>query len=459
MRYKHNAFAAGLALLLPALALAKVPEEQAQRLGKDLTPFGAEVAGNADGSIPAWSGKWRGVPPGVEYAGPKSKAVSPYADEKPLFSITAENYAQYKDRLSEGQAALFERYPSFRMDVYPSHRDFNYQQRMIDKAAWNARNTELTHDAEGLKQYTGGIAFPIPDGPEQVLWNTRSNYCHNTLNGISDAYGVFANGERAHEAQDFAQSIPFNDPDNPIPTTEEVVGEYIAFAFGERLAPPRLKGEVTVAQEPVDYKNSARNAWQYRPDTRRVRKAPAVGYDNPDGPGGLQTIDDNEGFNGALDRFTYTLLGKREIYIPYHNYILNDPRRGDLDDRLTVNHMNPDYLRYELHRVWIVEGNLAPGKRHAYSKRRWYVDEDSWNFVLSENFDSRGNLWRVGFFASIYQYDIECYAKQITVFHDLPSGHYMLRWVTLERDEVDYTVPYRDKSYYTPAYVRKSVKR
>ncbi len=460
MRHRYRYLTAAYCLLLiPGLLQARVSEEEAQRLGEELTPFGAERAGNADGSIPAWTGKWLGVPPGLEYKGPGSKPPDPYAGEKPLFSITARNYQQYRENLSDGQIALFGRYPSFRMDIYPSHRDFGYQQRMIDKAAWNATHTELSSDAEAITNYTGGIAFPIPGGPEEILWNTRTNYCHATMGGVSEGWGVFSNGERAHEANDYVQSIPFNNPDNPIPTTEDKVGEYISFAYGARLAPPRQKGEVTVAQEPIDYKNSSRNAWQYRPDTRRVRKAPAIGYDNPDGPGGLQTIDDHEGFNGALDRFTYTLLGKREIYIPYHTWAFNDPSKGDLDSRLTINHVNPDYLRFELHRVWVVEGNLAPGKRHAYSKRRWYIDEDSWNFVLSENFDSRGNLWRVGFFTSEYQYDIQCYAKHTIVFHDLPSGHYMARWVTLVRDEVDYTMPYRDINYFTPEYLRKSVRR
>jgi len=453
--------AAGLvtALLAAGFVQAKVSEDEAARLGRDLTPFGGEAAGNAEGTLPPWSGQWRGVPPGLTYGGPGTKPPDPYAAEKPLFSITPENYRQYAEHLSEGQIALFERYPTFRMDIYPSHRDFNYQQRMVDKAAWNARHTELINGIEGLKDYTGGIAFPLPQQAAEVLWNTRTNYCHASMRGISDGYGVFSNGERAHEANDFAQTIPFNNPANPIPTTEDVVGEYISFAYGARLAPPRQKGEVTVAQEPIDFQRSKRNAWQYRPDTRRVRKAPAIGYDNPDGPGGLQTIDDHEGFNGGFDRFTYTLLGKREIYIPYNDYRFNDPRFGDLDDRLTINHVNPDYLRFELHRVWVVEGNLAPGKRHAYKKRRWYIDEDSWNFALSENFDSRENLWRVGFFLLEYQYDIECYIKHTVIFHDLPSGHYMARWVTLERDETDYTIPYMDKSYFTPDYLRKSVKR
>ncbi len=46
-------------LVLSALALnvhAKVDSAQAARLGQDLTPLGAERAGNIAGTIPEWTG-------------------------------------------------------------------------------------------------------------------------------------------------------------------------------------------------------------------------------------------------------------------------------------------------------------------------------------------------------------------------------------------------------------------
>ncbi len=461
MQYLKLIVAGALASLLFAagLASAKVSEEEAARLGVDLTPLGGEMAGNEDGTIPRWSGKWKGVPPGVDYGGPGSKQPDPYGDEQPLFSITQENYAQYQDRLSDGQVAMFARYPTFRMDVYPSHRDFTYPDQAIQKAQWNASRTELSNGVESVKNYAGGVAFPLPAGPEEVMWNTRTNTCQHSVSGKYDGYGVFSNGERAHDAIDYKQAFPFNNPDNPIPTTEADVGDRVVLTLTARLAPPRQKGQVTAIQDPLDYKANKRNAWQYDPGTRRVRKAPAIGYDNPDGPGGLQTIDDHKGFNGAFDRFNYTLLGKREIYIPYHNFRFNDPAYGSLDDRLTRFHLNPDHVRFELHRVWVVEARLAPGKRHAYKKRRWLVDEDSWNPVMSENFDSRENLWRVGFFLSDYQYDVQCYIKHAQVFHDLPSGHYVSNFITIDRDEFDYTIPYLTKDNFTPAALRKNAKR
>ena len=74
-------------------------------------------------------------------------------------------------------------------------------------------------------------------------------------------------------------------------------------------------------------------------------------------------------------------------------------------------------------------------------------------------FDGRDNLWRVGFLLSEYHYDIQCYEKHAQIFHDLPSGHYVTSFMQFEHDPFDYTIPYLDKSHYTAAYLRKSVKR
>jgi hypothetical protein len=452
---------AGLAsvLLAAGLAHAKVSEEEAAKLGTELHPFGAEIAGNADGSIPKWEPKWKGLPPGLDYKGPGETRPDPYADDKPVVTVTAANYKEHAEHLSEGQKALFERYPEYRMVVMPTHRDFGVNEKIIERTKWNATHTEVDNGVETLKNYNGGIAFPIPAGYAEVMWNMRTNACFESYHVAYEGHAVFANGERSSNAVDFYQSNPFNNPENPVGTTEEVVGDRIVWTLTERLAPQRVKGEITAVQGPMDFQKHKRNAWWYDPGTRRVRKAPAVGYDNPDGPGGLQTIDDHKGFNGAFDRFEYTLLGKKEIYVPFHNYQFNNKHSGTLDDRLTLNYLNPDYVRFEKRRVWVVEANLAPGKRHAYKKRRWYIEEDSWRPVMSENFDGRGNLWRVGYFLSDYQYDIECYEKHSQVFMDLPSGAYVTNFVTIDRSENDHSIEYMDKKHFTPSNLRKKAKR
>ena len=108
--------------LASAGAVAAVSPEQAAQLGKTLTPMGAEMAGNADGSIPAWDPK--GTPVAANFVPGSDNYVDPYPDEKPLYTITADNWQQYADNLTIGTRAMFEKYGAdgWEMHVYPSHR-------------------------------------------------------------------------------------------------------------------------------------------------------------------------------------------------------------------------------------------------------------------------------------------------------------------------------------------------
>lgn len=121
MKITKNLLQAGVLglSLLAASVMAAVPAAEADKLGKSLTPMGAEMAGNADGSISAWK-------PMAKNAGSvdsKGFLADPYASEKPLFTITAQNVDQYKDKLAPGQYAMFKRYPeTFKMPVYPTHQ-------------------------------------------------------------------------------------------------------------------------------------------------------------------------------------------------------------------------------------------------------------------------------------------------------------------------------------------------
>lgn len=94
----------------------------------EYTPMGAKRAGSDDLSIPQWTGSIFGVPNWLEKQVKNHPYADPYADEKPLFTLTYGNYLDYKAYLSEGIVALFERHSTtFAMPIYPSHRDFYMQ--------------------------------------------------------------------------------------------------------------------------------------------------------------------------------------------------------------------------------------------------------------------------------------------------------------------------------------------
>ena len=445
----------GVFTVMPIVVSAAVSQQEAKKLGAELTPMGAEKAGNAAGTIPAWSGSMSGVPEGLSYMGSGDVYPDPYAADKVLFTITAQNLPQHQDKLSEGQIALLKKYPdTYNIPVYPSHRDGRFSQLTESRTAWNAANTVLVNGLDGLQYYTGGAPFPLPKNGGEVIWNARFIHPHPTIVGVMDDVAVYLNGTKQLRRQEFVSEFPYSYPQNKIGDTEAQIGINAALVHVNVIEPKRSKGQQTIVQEATDQVKNERQVWVYIPGTRRVRRAPTVGYDTPDGPGGLVTVDDSLGFNGAMDRYNWTLIGKKEVYIPYHNYKFDTPT-VDYDKLLLPGHANPEYTRYELHRVWVVEANLKEGARHTYAKRRFYIDEDSWHIVLLESFDGRGDLWKVGILNTLYDFGIRGYIARAQMYHDLRSGAYVANRLVNETSQPNLMATPKGISYFSPGNLRK----
>src|SRR5215470_13289863 len=163
---------AAAGVLLISTAFAAVSEKEAARLGVDLTPLGGEKAGNADGTIPPWTGGLRspadaGFP---NYRSP-DHYPDPFANDKPLFTITSANISQYAPKLSEGQKALFKAYPDYKMIVYPTHRSGASPEHVYEATKRNATTAKLVPDGNGFTGALGGTPFPIPQNGLEVYWN------------------------------------------------------------------------------------------------------------------------------------------------------------------------------------------------------------------------------------------------------------------------------------------------
>lgn len=404
--------------LLPFAALAKVPADKAAQLDSPTyTCLGAERAGTASG-VAEYTGKFMGTWPGM-----KNKSgwePGPYADEKPLFSITAENMAQYADKLTEGQKALLKKYPkAYRMDIYPSHRDFRNPDFVCETVKKNAVSSEVIHDGLGITGISGGIPFPFPQSGLEAVWNIINPFRATNEEAIVDIADVYANGSIAWGRQHFKTMDPGRNPKKR-GSYQDKIGAYF---YASYILPERDKGFTAVGYQPNDFSKDATSSWQYLPGLRRVRQAPEVGFDYPVPPAGLRTVDDDYVFNGSPERYTWKLVGKSEIYIPYHNFKTNSPQ-VKYKDLIKPSTVNPDFMRYELHRVWIVEGTLKQGVRHIYSKRRLYADEDTWMAMWADNYDARGQLWRSATVAYFYSQESSAFHRGASIYHDLASGAY-----------------------------------
>ncbi|WP_432696215.1 DUF1329 domain-containing protein [Marinobacterium sp. YM272] len=384
----YSSFLAGVAALLIAApqAQAAVSADEAAKLGQELTPLGGEKAGNADGSIPAWTGGIIEMLPG-DYMGDIPKSI--FADEQPLYQVTAQNHAEYDALLSDGIKAMLSKYPdSFRLDVYPTHRSMAAPQSVYDSTLANATRCQLAEGGYSVSGCAGGIPFPIPQEGVEVMWNflmrveaPSIEYTFKNIVGNADGSHTLAT------RNDISFQYP---PYYKDVTPDNWSGEYSMFRFNT-LEPPFKAGESLVVRDSID-RDQPRQAWQYLLGQRRVRRAPTVSYDTPDFvASGANYFDEVQGFFGSVDRFKWTLKGKKELLVPYNN---NNFVGASLDEALSDYHLNSDKVRWEKHRVWVVEANVADGKRHAVPKRTYYVDEDSWLVLLVDGYDAEGKLWR-----------------------------------------------------------------
>lgn len=388
----------------------------------DLTLWGAEQGANADGSIPAY--------PAQPYPAPATLKPGTghwpdlFPDEKPLYSVTRSNLNQYENLISEGMKGLFERFDTFRMDVYPTHRTAYYSDWEQGEIRKNATRSKLTASGEGVENTYGPVPFPEPKSGLELLWNhfNRAEPVAGELRGTSH---LINSDGRITDLTDLhiKANKPIMDPER-----DSLDSHYKHFVRINYLGPVSQAGRQALWYYSQDYEKADQIFYLYTPGQRRVRIAPDFGYDTPASTySGAMFYDEVSLFEGRPDRFDWNIIGKRELLVPYNNNRMNlaEVTRADL---LHQNHLNPDLVRWEKHRVWVLEATRKEGKQHVYSKRRFYVDEDSWAIMLVETYDSAGNLYRVGMAnpsalhanGSVYNY------TQSFVMYDLVKNNYVI---------------------------------
>lgn len=404
-------------------AHAAVGADEAAKLKSDLTPLGGEKAGNKEGTIPAWTGGLAKPTPGFTNGG---RRPDPFADEKPILQITAKNMEAHAARLTEGVKYLLKKYPdSFRLDVYPTHRTAAAPQHVYDNTFQNATRASLVEGSAGPlpKGALGGIPFPIPRTGEEAMWNGLLRWQGESIYLEANGYQVTSNGKVIHvQRGEVQKNAPYYYKDM---TAEQFGGEY-SLIRAVNAGPPIRAGEAILGRLNVDESKSG--AWVYLTGQRRVRKLPNACCDTPTPfSAGIVSFDEVEGFGGRMDRFNFKLVGKKEMYIPYNaNRILVPTKDTDV---VQANHLNPDHVRWELHRVWVVEANLKPGQRHTSTKSLYYLDEDTWNFVLTDRWDANGQLWRMPFMMPMAMPDLPGTVGFTWGTYELQSGAYYVNGI------------------------------
>ncbi len=490
-----GAISLGMGLGATSTAQAKASAADAAKLGKELTPVGAIAGPNADGTIPAWIGgkqfdaDIRGLTPtkleelrlkfeDIRKASPADfDNLLKYVDnftiadypkikkqiddiiaklppdlkalaqkqreqiggggkyEAPSFIITKDNMAKYADKLTDGQKALFAKYPAtYKMIVYPTLRTAFFPDQINAASIKNASTAELkgTDEVEGAVL---GFPFPIPQSGAEVMWNHKMRYRGSAVRRFNNQAIVKQDG--TFKITKLIEDVKFKyaNLEEAAPGTK-----ILLYYLSNVVAPARVAGQLTLVHETSGAEGSGRNAWIFNPGLGRVNKAPDVGYDNP--------------YIGT-DGEQFKLVGKKEMYIPYNSFLINAPLIK-YKDIIRPGHINQNLSRYELHRVWVVEATIRDGLRHQFKKRRFYVDEDSWAIAAVDAYDNRDQLWKVQEAQLISVPFVPTVTGIPEIIYDLQSGRYFVTALQNEDKISDFKISFKDDEFSPGSLSRKS---
>ncbi len=441
-----------LALFVSGQAAAAVSVSEARKLDSELTPVGAEKQANASGSIPEWTGGLSQPPAGWE---PGSVEINPFPEDEPLFVITRGNLDLYRDKLTDGHVRMLEQYgPDFFMPVYQTRRTAAFPDQVYDKFRENAVSAELLDNGNGVRDTIMTSPFPIPKNGLEVIWNHILRYRGEEISFRSASATPQVNGSFNQVVNEydyfFAYSRNGADLDD--------IDNKIFYLKTDTIAPSNLAGTITLVHETLDQIRSPRLAWRYDAGSRRLRRSPNLAYETDlPNSSSLRSVDQKDMYNGAPNQYNWQLKGKREIFVPYNAYKLHD---GEVrpDDVIRPGHINQELTRYELHRGWVVEAVLRTGISHIYARRVFYVDEDSWQILASEEYDAEGNLWRVSEAHNISYYSEPAFWTTMEMTYDLKAKRYYIDGLDDGFPAYDFNPGFRGNQF-TASAARRAARR
>lgn len=443
---------AAFALLLTG-AQAGVPADVADRLDKDLTPMGSQRSGNAAGTISAWEGGLAQPPAGSNYK-IGDRHPDPFPDDQILFTITSANAAQYADNLTETGATMLKVYPdTYKMNVYQSRRSCAQPPAVYEINKQNALNSRVTSGGDGLEGAIRATAFPIPSVAQEMLWNHKLKFRNFKLTRQFAAAAPTRGGDFTLVTVQDEVLQHYSDPSkNDVKDLGNISLKYIA----NTIAPARRAGNVVLVHETIDQRQGNRKAWVYSPGTRRVRRAPNIAYDNPGtNSDGLQTTDSFGMFNGAMDRYNWTYVGRGEYYLPANNFRMAQRDIAYETIFTAGGHINQDLPRYELRRAWVVEANLRSDTRHIYKKRKFWIEPDAWLVINTSQYDGRGELWRLQeAFPQVF-YEVPVCLRIGAVSYDLNAGRYLANAFINHETQINFFADELNEERYTPDSIRR----
>ncbi len=383
----------------------------------DISLVGADPGPNESGEIPAWVGI-AGLQCPADYE--KGDFLpNPYEAEKPLYRIDHTNVDKYKHRLSFGQVTRLKRHKRFYMNIYPAHRNLEYLPEYYAATIETQKSVKIDED-NTLIGFKGGVAFPHAKNGLEAAWNVRRMYTSDdAMSSLVDR--IVSPAGKIKKTIQIAKVMTLGEGriTHKLPNPNKLAQKIVAFYT----YPADTAGTCFMAYSYLD-STKLDETWLYLPTLRRVRRAPSMtGGGQIDGE--LCMDENGQEFRGNVNDWTWKLHGKKEHYVAYNCFSIF-VKGTKPEDECWAQDLNPERLRYELHRVYKLEANAIEGLNHPYKKRVGFYDEDAWQPLLGDRYDKRGDIYRQ---FEAYTYADYCEKMRQTMgylYMNLVSGRYEL---------------------------------
>ncbi len=301
--------------------------------------------------------------------------------------IDKSNVEKYKDQMPAGLYVMVKEW-NRRVPVYDTVHDYKFPDEYLE-ATEKHKGTARVNSRGGLENYAAGLPFPDPKSGAEAMYNYDYKYNGDDFKFFSYIFLSISSAGKVNKIGGAYWRLAYQgrlycDPTPTIPNKDGVVlKEISALTYPEDVAGLAL---LTVRYQNPDKLD---DGWMYIPTIRRVRRISVAQRGDTFGGSDL-TWDDYRGFSGKVSDYTWKLVGKMDMLVPYHQNVVI-PR---VKDKMWV----PEDDRYELRPVVVVEG-VNKAKDYVYSKRRIYIDTDSWGISVFEMYDRQGKLWKYGEYA------------------------------------------------------------
>ncbi|MFT7127761.1 MAG: hypothetical protein ACI9HX_001440, partial [Pseudoalteromonas tetraodonis] len=355
--------------------------------------------------------------------------------------------------LSAGHQYLLQNSPGYKMPVYKTHRVAGYPQEIYDATLANDGVAKLV-GSDALRDASLGFPFRKPQHGAQAMWNHRVRYRGDAVHFTAANFVVRPNGVRDMSRAETWVYFNYGNLKNPVAASGDAM---LLYFMSRPLAPISKVGSLVMSHDTIDTDRSARKLW-FKPVGFRLLRAPSVGYDFPDqSSDGIAYIDQIDMYNGAFDRYDWKIIGKREMVIPYNAYKLNSKDLA-YAEVVEANHPNTDLMRYEIHRVWVIEASKRSGASHHFRKRRFYLDEDTWGVVMADNYNATNRLWKFQEGHSLYRHQEQATVISPQVVYDLTDMRYFISGLTNEESAVEFNTREVSPSFFTTSTAKRLAK-